>query len=70
MTEIVNTVLGEVIESLKQKGYFSLFHDLDQERKLEERLAHCLTATLNEKEVNHGTDDRASRRRTGNSGTA
>ena len=38
MTKIVNSILEEVIDKLREKGYFALFHELDQERKAGKRL--------------------------------
>jgi hypothetical protein len=38
MTKIVNSILEEVIDKLREKGYFALFHELDQEKEAGKRL--------------------------------
>jgi hypothetical protein len=38
MTKTVNSILEEVVDRLRDKGYFALFHELDQEKEAGRRL--------------------------------
>ena len=54
MTKLVDTILEEVIDSMKQKGCFAIFHDIEVERESEKHLAEYFQDILNSKEVPHG----------------
>ena len=46
MTKIVNSILEEVIDKLRDKGYLALFRELDQEKEVGKHLEEYFTEVI------------------------